>query len=183
MKRLRDAIGKRVCTLLFVGLAVSFNVSPVAADDLNESKERLNKIQKQIEEAMQGLRNKESQSGTLSEELARLSAETRRIERLTKKSNQQLLELSARLEKQRHSVKKIERGIPFIGNDAVTAFRWVQRMRESDETVVTATSENRIDNMSPAFTIQLYVRLRKLPVFDRHTTRQTPHETKTSLKS
>src|SRR5210317_1656595 len=108
MKRLRDAIGKRVCTLLFVGLAVSFNLSPVAADDLNESKERLNKIQKQIEEAMLGLRNKESQSGTLSEELARLSSETRRIERLTQKSNQQLLELSARLEKQRHSLKEIE---------------------------------------------------------------------------
>ncbi|MDH3809488.1 MAG: hypothetical protein OES29_12765, partial [Desulfuromonadales bacterium] len=108
MKRLRDAIGKRVCTLLFVGLAVSFNPSAVAADDLNESKERLNKIQKQIEEAMQGLRNKESQSGTLSEELTRLSSETRRIERLTQKSNQQLLELSARLEKQRHSLKEIE---------------------------------------------------------------------------
>jgi septal ring factor EnvC (AmiA/AmiB activator) len=108
MKRLRDAIGKRLCTLLFVGLAVSFNASSVAADDLNESKERLNKIQKQIEEAMQGLRNKESQSGTLSEELARLSTETRRIERLAQKSNQQLLELSARLEKQRHSLKEIE---------------------------------------------------------------------------
>jgi septal ring factor EnvC (AmiA/AmiB activator) len=108
MKRLRDAIGNSFRVLLFVGLAVSFNASPAAADDLNESKERLNKIQKQIEEALQGLRNKESQSGTLSEELARLSAETRRIERLTQKSNQQLSELSARLEKQRHSLKEIE---------------------------------------------------------------------------
>jgi len=81
MKRLRDAISKRFCPLLIVGLAVLFSSSSVAADDLNESKERLNQIQKQIEEALQGLRNKESQSGTLSEELARLSTETRRIER------------------------------------------------------------------------------------------------------
>ncbi len=108
MKRLCEAIGKSFCTLLFVGLAMLFTASPVAADDLDESKARLSQIQKQIEEALQGLRNKESQSGTLSEELARLSAETRRIERLTQKSNQQLSELSARLEKQRRSLKEIE---------------------------------------------------------------------------
>jgi septal ring factor EnvC (AmiA/AmiB activator) len=108
MKRLRDAINNEVCALLLVCLSVSFNPSPVLADDLNESKERLTKIQEQIEEALQGLRNKESQSGSLSEELTRLSAETRKIERLTQKSSQQLSELSTRLKKQRHSLKEIE---------------------------------------------------------------------------
>lgn len=109
MKRLYGVTGKSLCGLLLFSLAVSFHAAPVAADDLASSKERLNRIEKQIEDALQGLRNKESQRGSLSEELARLSSETRRIERLTQKSSQQLTELSDRLEKQRHALKEIEK--------------------------------------------------------------------------
>ena len=109
MKRMCGVIGKRLCGMLLFSLAVSFNPAPAVADDLDASKERLNRIQKQIEEALQGLRHKESQTGTLSEELARLSSETRRIERLAQKSSQQLSELSDRLEKQQLSLKQIEK--------------------------------------------------------------------------
>lgn len=108
MKRLYGVIGKSFCAILLCGLAGSFHVSPVVADDLAASKERLNRIEKQIEDALQGLRNKESQSGSLSEELARLSSETRRIEQLTQKSSQQLAQLSDRLEKQQQSLKELE---------------------------------------------------------------------------
>lgn len=109
MKRMYGFIGKRLCGMLLFSLAVSFTTAPAVADDLDASKERLNRIQKQIEEALQGLRHKESQTGSLSEELARLSSETRRIERLAEKSIQQLSELSDRLEKQQLSLNQIEK--------------------------------------------------------------------------
>jgi septal ring factor EnvC (AmiA/AmiB activator) len=109
MKSLNGSNGNGLRWLILVGLAVSLTYLPAGADELDASKERLDKIQQQIEDALQGLRSKELQKGTLSEELSRLSTETRRIERLTKKSSKQLSELSARLEKQRNSLKEIEK--------------------------------------------------------------------------
>lgn len=109
MKRLNGSNGNGLRWLILVGLAVSLTYLPAGADELDASKERLDKIQQQIEDALQGLRSKELQRGSLSEELSRLSTETRRIERLTKKSSKQLSELSARLEKQRNSLKETEK--------------------------------------------------------------------------
>jgi septal ring factor EnvC (AmiA/AmiB activator) len=109
MKRLNGSNGNGLRWLILVGLAVSLTCLPAGADELDASKERLDKIQQQIEDALQGLRSKELQRGSLSEELSRLSTETRRIERLTKKSSKQLSELSARLEKQRNSLKETEK--------------------------------------------------------------------------
>jgi septal ring factor EnvC (AmiA/AmiB activator) len=90
MKRLTGSIAKSTLLLLLASLFVILICTPVLSDELEASKKRLDQIQKQIEEALQGLRSKESQSGSLSEEISRLSAETRRIERLTKKSHKQL---------------------------------------------------------------------------------------------
>ncbi len=108
MKRLSGVFGKVLCGLFFVFLALSANQTFAAEDELNASKERLGQIQKQIDEAIKGLRDKKSQSGSLSEDLARLSAETRKIERLAKKSNQKLTDLSSRLKKQNKALKEVE---------------------------------------------------------------------------
>jgi len=91
--------------LTFLGTAV-----PVVAavDELDASRERLDKIEQQIKETLKGLRSKQSESGALADELERLDAETRRIERLTAKSNQQLVEVTARLEKQRQALRELE---------------------------------------------------------------------------
>jgi septal ring factor EnvC (AmiA/AmiB activator) len=109
MKRLTGSIAKSTLLLLLASLFVILICTPVLSDELEASKKRLDQIQKQIEEALQGLRSKELQSGSLSEEISRLSAETRRIERLTKKSHKQLSVLSTRLEKQRHLLKEVEK--------------------------------------------------------------------------
>ena len=108
MRIMLGIIGKKFFWLLLAFMLLA--VSPVAAadDELDASRERLDQIQQQIEETLRGLHSKKSQSGVLSEDLERLDAETRRIERLTKKSNQQLSELDDRLEKQRQTLQEIE---------------------------------------------------------------------------
>jgi murein hydrolase activator len=79
-----------------------------AADELDASRERLDKLQKQIRTTLEGLRNKQSESGALSDDLERLNAEVRRIERLERKSQQQLTELTAQLKAKRSALEKID---------------------------------------------------------------------------
>jgi septal ring factor EnvC (AmiA/AmiB activator) len=79
-----------------------------AADELDASRERLDKLQKQIRTTLEGLRNKQSESGALSDDLERLNAEVRRIERLERKSQQQLTELTAQLKAKRRALEKID---------------------------------------------------------------------------
>jgi septal ring factor EnvC (AmiA/AmiB activator) len=109
MKKMSGMIGRMLCWLLLVCLIVP--VTPVAAADeeLDASRQRLDQIQRQIEETLKGLRGKKSQSGVLSEDLERLKVETRRIERLAKNSKKQLSDLSDRLKKQRQTLKNIEK--------------------------------------------------------------------------
>ena len=79
-----------------------------AADELDASRERLDQIQKQIRSTLEGLRNKQSESGALSEGLERLNAEVRRIARLEKKSQQQLAELTLKIKAERLALEKLE---------------------------------------------------------------------------
>ncbi|MBW2512676.1 MAG: peptidoglycan DD-metalloendopeptidase family protein [Deltaproteobacteria bacterium] len=79
-----------------------------AADELDASRERLDKLQKQIRTTLEGLRNKQSESGALSDDLERLNAEVRRIERLERKSQQQLTELKAQLKAKRRALEEID---------------------------------------------------------------------------
>ena len=108
MRTMSGIIGKKFFWLLLAFMLLP--LSPVAAadDELDASRKRLDQIQQKIEETLKGLHSKKSQSGALSQDLERLDAETRRIERLTKKSNQQLSELNDRLEKQRQTLQEIE---------------------------------------------------------------------------
>ncbi len=108
MKQLPGTFGRFLFWLLLACLAAPMPV--VAADDeLDASRQRLDKIEQQIRETLKGLRSKQSESGALAEELGRLDAETRRLERLAAKSNQQLSEISARLEEQRQALHELEK--------------------------------------------------------------------------
>jgi septal ring factor EnvC (AmiA/AmiB activator) len=108
MNAISGMIGKGLCWLLLACLATPLSHAVAADNDLDSSRGRLDKIQQQIEETLKGLRSKKSESGVLSEDLERLNAETRRIERLAKNSSQQLSEISGRLDKQRQALNKME---------------------------------------------------------------------------
>lgn len=108
MKTMPDMIAKSLCWLLLACLFVSSMPASADDDSLDASRERLDQIQRQIDETLKGLRSKKSQSGALSGDLERLDAETRRIERQVKKSTQLLEELSSRLEKQRRDLNALE---------------------------------------------------------------------------
>lgn len=108
MNRLPGMIGKWVLWLFLVCLVSPLSFVVAADEELDASRSRLAEIQQQIEETLKGLHSKKSESGTLSGDLERLNVETRRIERLAKKSKQQLSEFSERLEKQRQDLDNIE---------------------------------------------------------------------------
>ena len=101
-------IGKGLCWLLLACLVAPVFSFGAAEEELQESRKSLDQIQQQIEKTLKGLRSKKSESGTLSEDLERLAVETRRIERLAKKSSQQLSDLSDRLQQQRKKLQEIE---------------------------------------------------------------------------
>ena len=107
MKQLPGTFGMLFCWLLLVCLAAPMSAA-AAGDELDASRQRLDKIEQQIKETLKGLRSKQSESGALAQELERLGAETRRIARLAEKSSQQLSEISARLEKQRQALHELE---------------------------------------------------------------------------
>ncbi len=108
MKAISGMIGKGLCWLLLASLMTPLSLATAADDELGSNRDRLGQIQQQIEETLKGLRNKKSESGALADDLERLDTETRRIERLTKSSTQQLSELSDRLEKKRQTLYNIE---------------------------------------------------------------------------
>jgi len=108
MKAISAMIGKGLCWFLLASLMTPLSLAIAADDELGSNRDRLGQIQQQIEETLKGLRNKKSESGALANDLERLDTETRRIERLTKSSNQQLSELSDRLEKKRQTLYNIE---------------------------------------------------------------------------
>ena len=107
MKQSTLLLTKRICILLLAGFTV-FSAESAVGDELDASRQRLNKIERQIEETLKGLRSKQSESGALTQELERLDTEIRRIDRLAKKSDRQLLELSDRLAKQQRALKQLE---------------------------------------------------------------------------
>lgn len=107
MKQSALLLTKGICILLLAGLTV-FSAEPAVGDELDASRQRLNKIERQIEETLKGLRSKQSESGALTQDIERLDTEIRRIERLARKSDRQLSELSDRLEKQRRALHQLE---------------------------------------------------------------------------
>ena len=108
MNAISGMLNKVLC-LLFITFLFTPVFHVAAADgELDANRDRLDQIQRQIEETLKGLRSKKTESGALTEDLDRLGAETRRIERLTKKSSKELSELSDRLEKQRQALHGIE---------------------------------------------------------------------------
>jgi septal ring factor EnvC (AmiA/AmiB activator) len=107
MKLSAGKIARVLSWLLLVLLILPLSKT-YAADELDASRERLDKLQKQIRTTLEGLRNKQSESGALSDDLERLNAEVRRIERLERKSQQQLTELTAQLKAKRSALEKID---------------------------------------------------------------------------
>ena len=107
MKLSAGKIARMLSWLLLVLLILPL-CKTYAADELDASRERLDKLQKQIRTTLEGLRNKQSESGALSDDLERLNAEVRRIERLERKSQQQLTELTAQLKAKRSALEKID---------------------------------------------------------------------------
>ena len=107
MKLSAGKIARMLSCLLLVLLILPLSET-YAADELDASRERLDKLQKQIRTTLEGLRNKQSESGALSDDLERLNAEVRRIERLERKSQQQLTELTAQLKAKRRALEKID---------------------------------------------------------------------------
>lgn len=108
MNAITVLINKVLCLLLLAALLIPAVLVSAADEELDSSRDRLDKIQQQIEETLKGLRSKKAERGVLTEDLQRLDAETRRIERLTKNSNKELSELSGRLKKQRQALLGIE---------------------------------------------------------------------------
>ena len=107
MKLSAGKIARMLSWLLLVLLILPLSKT-YAADELDASRERLDKLQKQIRTTLEGLRNKQSESGALSDDLERLNAEVRRIERLERKSQQQLTELTAQLKAKRRALEEID---------------------------------------------------------------------------
>ena len=107
MKLSAGKIARMLSWLLLVLLILPL-CKTYAADELDASRERLDKLQKQIRTTLEGLRNKQSESGALSDDLERLNAEVRRIERLERKSQQQLTELTAQLKAKRRALEEID---------------------------------------------------------------------------
>jgi len=101
-------LAKRLCWLLLVCLMTPMTTLADTAEELDASRQRLDQIEQQIKQTLEGLRSKKSASGALSQELERLDTETRRIERLANSSNQQLAILTDRLDRQRQSLHEIE---------------------------------------------------------------------------
>lgn len=108
MRKPAAMIGRDLCRLLLAVLVVLLTAVNVCADDLEGSRQRLDQIEEQIEQALKGLQSKQSEGGTLARDLERLDNETRRIERLARSSRQQLDELAARLEQQRALLRRLE---------------------------------------------------------------------------
>ncbi|MGD9343092.1 MAG: peptidoglycan DD-metalloendopeptidase family protein [Desulfuromonadales bacterium] len=98
---------KLLSRLLILFLALPL-CTAYADDELDASRERLDQLQKQIRSTLEGLRNKQSESGSLSEDLERLNNEVRRIERLERKSQQQLAELTSTIKAKRHAMEKLD---------------------------------------------------------------------------
>ncbi|MEJ2198798.1 MAG: peptidoglycan DD-metalloendopeptidase family protein [Desulfuromonadales bacterium] len=107
MKLSAGKIARILSWLLLVLLILPLSKT-YAADELDASRERLDKLQKQIRTTLEGLRNKQSESGALSDDLERLNAEVRRIERLERKSQQQLTELTAQMKAKRRALEEID---------------------------------------------------------------------------
>ena len=107
MKLFSCMMTKSLSRLLFLLLTLPLCTAH-AADELDASRERLDQIQKQIRSTLEGLRNKQSESGALSEGLERLNAEVRRIARLERKSQQQLAELTLKIKAERLAQEKLE---------------------------------------------------------------------------
>lgn len=102
--------GGKTATVLVCWLAVSLALaysSPSAADQLDASRERLEKLHQQIESTLAGLRGKETESGELTDDLEQLNAEVRRIETLEKKSREQLAALTTQLKEKRQALAMI----------------------------------------------------------------------------
>jgi septal ring factor EnvC (AmiA/AmiB activator) len=109
MNKLPGIFGEKLPCLLLVCLIITLISFGASADELDQSRQRLDQIERQIKETLEGLRSKKKATGALSEELDHLDAETRRIQRLTKSSSQQLTELSEKLEKQQQSLSELEK--------------------------------------------------------------------------
>lgn len=100
-------IGMLLPRLLMILLALPLCTAH-AADELDASRERLDQLQKQIRSTLEGLRDKQAESGALSDDLERLNIEVRRIARLERKSQRQLDELKTQMKAKRLALDKVD---------------------------------------------------------------------------
>lgn len=107
MKRVPGISGRRFSRLLVLLLALPL-CEAYAADELDASRARLDQLQKQIRSTLEGLQEKQAESGALADDLERLGTEVRRIERLEKKSQRQLAELTAQIEAKRLALDRLD---------------------------------------------------------------------------
>ena len=101
-------ISAKLLQILILIVLVGFCPGALAADDLDSSRTRLDKLQKQIEKTMKELRSRQSEGGSLSEEIEKLNNEVRRIARLKKKSDQQLAMVTEKLNETKKMVEQLE---------------------------------------------------------------------------
>ena len=107
MKRFSGMQGKRLSRLLILLLALTL-CKAHAADELDASRARLDQLQQQIRSTLEGLRQKQAESGALADDLERLGAEVRRIERLESKSQRQLAEITSQIKAKRIALDQLD---------------------------------------------------------------------------
>lgn len=98
---------KRLSRLLLLLLALML-CKVHAADELDASRARLDQLQKQIRSTLEGLHKKQAESGALADDLERLGAEVRRIERLESKSQRQLAEVTSQIKAKRLALEQLD---------------------------------------------------------------------------
>lgn len=107
MRTVLGRISLLVISLMLVCLSMPAFSAPVD-EDLDARRERLDQLQKQIEETLKGLRSKKTESGSLAEELESLGNEVRRVERLAKSSDRRLAALTTQIEAKRKELDSVE---------------------------------------------------------------------------
>jgi septal ring factor EnvC (AmiA/AmiB activator) len=99
---------------LTIAIVISLAITPVYADDLDASRAKLDTLQRQIEQTLQGLRSKQSEGGSVTDALERLDGETRRIARQQEQSRRRLSALTRQTEQKRNELKLLRQRMSAI---------------------------------------------------------------------
>ena len=108
--------------LLLAMLLLLCAVLPVAADDLESSRQRLAEIQRQIASTLNDLREKRAETGSLTDELDKLERETRRLKSLARNSETELSKQKQQIEQKQVDIKRLHE------QSAVTEQRVAKRL-------------------------------------------------------